>query len=137
MTLNTTGSKVPLYFLLVSPNPKFHPECFALRPAIVESVAIFRQVHKMIPKRHRTLQGIYLFPASLSPKFQSMLLTKPVRDHFEANVTNDPKMTLNTIRSNVPHKYALLAYPSSKFHSMSLNDQSSLGYLHAVLKQIH
>ena len=40
---------------------------------------------------------------------------------FDTNAQSDPKMTLNTIRSNVPHIYPT-STPSPSCHSLSLYD---------------
>ncbi len=47
--------------------------------------------------------------------------------YIEKSVPNDPQMTLNSTRSNVPI-YALLVSPNTNFQSVSLNDQSFCSY---------
>ncbi len=47
--------RIPMYVLLVSPNPKYHTTF--KRPIIFKLHPILRQVHRMIPKSMKRLPG--------------------------------------------------------------------------------
>ncbi len=83
-------------------------------------ISSLRQVHWMSPKRpwNYTVKGTPKISSNTPPSlilqsvsfFGQLLLwvTKP----FEASATNDPNMTLNTVRSKVPHIYPILTLES-------------------------
>ncbi len=54
-----------------------------------------------------------VFVVSQRPKFKSVLLQGfHVNGHFETSVPNDPKMTLSSKRSKVPHIQIMTAHDS-------------------------
>ncbi len=115
---------------------------FTLRPAIFELQANFETSALNELKMTLNTEGkrytIYVLLVSPSLKFQSfMLYGQPFSSCkiFWDSVPNDPKMTLNTRRSNVPHIYVLLVSTSPKFHCFTL--QPVVFELHDILRIVH
>ncbi len=75
--LDLTSSNVPHIFITIVPESQISLR-FALRPAFFNIQAIWRQVHRMIPKWPWTLQGqrypINVLLVSMCPKFHSVSL---------------------------------------------------------------
>ena len=68
---------------------------------------------------------IYMLQLTLSPKCNFILLYRqpfPVTGHFEKRAPkDDPKMTFNAYRSNVPH-IDITTIPEAQIHSVSFYD---------------
>ncbi len=108
--INITRSKVPrLYHNYLLQLPNFTP-CCSMTSWFRQIQAILRQVNQMTakwtwtPKGQRCPHAYHNYPqVSNFTQLRSMACSFGVTRHFETNAPSDPKMTLNTERSNVPH----------------------------------
>ncbi len=125
--MNTTRSKVPHIGVTSIPESQISVS-FALRPDVLKVHAILRKVHQMTKKWPWTLQGqrypiyVLLEYCPWVPNFSRFPSTTScfrVLGQFETSALNDPKMTLDTTRSNTPHIYVTGTPPppNSKFNS--------------------
>ena len=97
----------PYFLLLISTSPKFHP--VSLYDEALLSYRPFWEKCTEWPQNnleHYKLKCTpYVLLVSMIPKFHTVLLYgHPFWDigHFETRAPNDPKLTLNPIRSNYP-----------------------------------
>ncbi len=92
--------------------PNFTPFCSTAN--LFELQAILRQVHQMTSKWRWTLKDrkyfTYMLQLPATAKFHFIsLYSQPFSSNrpFETTAQNDPKMTVNTKRSKVPHIHVI------------------------------
>ncbi len=100
MTLNTKESKLTPYTQYDCPRIPIVLPRFALRPAVFELQATFRQMHQTTSKSFLKLKDerypIYIVQLLLVQNFTPFLSTASpfrVTGHFERSIPNNPKMT--------------------------------------------
>ena len=124
--------------------PDYQISRFTVQPALFGIQAILRQVHRMTPNWLWTLQGqitLYTCMYKSCPWFPNFIPLCCMTSHFwytgnfDTSALNDPKITLNTTRSKVPHICV------TSFHESQISPHFGLwpaGFeIQAILRQGH